>query len=112
MGYGEAKLGDHSGDDDRDWNSGDETSSGAPKGICRETRRCKASFWADNSKYFCIDSFLHKAGRDMGAIVGELLDILVLRGWRVLNRGLWEAKGQRLFLYEVWDASGERGTVD
>jgi len=56
-GYGGAYFGDQVGDDDRDWNSGDVADMGALKGISRAMRRWRASFWADSSMYFCIDSF-------------------------------------------------------
>lgn len=56
-GYGEVYFGDHVGDEDKDWSSGEEMAIGTPNGISRAIRRCKASFCADNSIYFCIDSF-------------------------------------------------------
>jgi hypothetical protein len=54
-GYGEA-FGDQVGDDERDWNSGEDAAIGALKGISIAMRRWMASFWADRSMYFCIDS--------------------------------------------------------
>lgn len=75
VGYGEAYFGDHSGEDERDWNSGDSTAMGMPKGISKAMRRCKASFWADSNMYFCMDSFLHRVGlviEGMVLMVGNL----------------------------------------
>jgi hypothetical protein len=68
-GYGEAYLGDQVGDEDRDWNSGEEICIGCSQGISSAIRRCKASFWAESSMYFCIDSCLLKGGLDVKAIV-------------------------------------------
>lgn len=54
-GYGEDDFGDV-GDDERDWNSGELGAMGALKGISMAMRRWRASFWAERSIYFCIDS--------------------------------------------------------
>jgi hypothetical protein len=45
------------GDEERDWNSGLEAAMGALEGISRAIRRWSASFCAERSMYFCIDSF-------------------------------------------------------
>lgn len=54
---GEVYFDESVGEEERDWNSGDEAVMGALEGIWSDIRRWRASFWADRSMYFCIDSF-------------------------------------------------------
>jgi hypothetical protein len=56
-GSGEENLKGDVGDEERDWNSGLEAAMGALQGISIASRRWRASFCAERSMYFCIDSF-------------------------------------------------------
>jgi hypothetical protein len=82
-GNGEEYFEGEVGDDDKDWNSGEDAAMGALNGISMAMRRWRASFWAERSMYFCIDSFRHKVGLDMGAMMNSGA---VLFGTRIVER--------------------------
>jgi hypothetical protein len=100
-GNGEEYFEGEVGDDDKDWNSGEDAAMGALNGISMAMRRWRASFWAERSMYFCIDSFYmtmlvcveggstseeltrHKVGLDMGAMINSGV---VLFGTRIVER--------------------------